>query len=81
MSKQKSDIVRDKIIKARESGKKTIILTDSEACDLWSTLVNVESDIKALELNINQVLEQSFRNLKRRLKVSKEQVKRVRNKG
>jgi len=81
MGKQKSDIVRDKIIQAREAGKKVITLTDSEACDLWLTLIAVESDISALKRDVSRVLGVSFRNLEGQLTASKTRVKQVRDKN
>lgn len=69
--KQISDVVRDKIIKARSQNKTKITLTDHEACDLWSALKSVESDVAMMKRNVEQALGDGFKDLDRHLKALK----------
>lgn len=66
-----SDIVRDKIIKAREQNKTKITLTDHEACELWAALESVELDAIIMKRNVKQALDAGFKNLDRHLRALK----------
>jgi hypothetical protein len=77
MTREISDIVRDKIIEAREGGTtingNSVILTDEEACDIWSAL-------STLEAEVHMIKNQEFRALKERLQRMQNALKAVKKK-
>ena len=78
MAKQKSDIVRDKIIKARSKGERSIVLTDEEACEIWSSLLSVEVEVYNLKKNTMKSFQESYSKLEKYLKVAKKEILNIR---
>jgi hypothetical protein len=73
--KQVSDIIRDKVVRGREHKDRKIVLTDEEACDIWSALVDVESDLYWLKHDTLEVLKEKLTRLERSLDLAKKKVK------
>ena len=76
MAKRISDIVRDKMLKAR--GGRTdaslgnpVILTDSDACDLWSALSSIEAEVSMLKSVEFRALKERFSKIDKYLHVAK----------
>jgi len=86
MAKQISDIIRDKIVKARKgrsdaSESKGIFLTDNEACNLWVRLTSVEAEISMLEDNIIGETKESSKRVKNALSAAKKEFKKLEERG
>lgn len=63
MAKELSDIVRDKIIKARKGRSDSLLskgihLTDEEASELWSRLSDVEAKVYFLRENFKKSIKE-----------------------
>lgn len=79
--KQISDIVRDKIIRARSKNKTPITLTDQEACEIWSALTSVEAEVHKLKSIEFKAMKERFARIEKELEVSKKRIKKVKSQG
>ncbi len=77
MSKQISDIVRDKIVKSRAKGEKGIVLTDHEACEIWCALSSVEADVSNFKHALTVLMKKKFGHIESSLKKSKEELRKA----
>ena len=77
MSKQISDIVRDKIVRSRAKGKKSIVLTDHEACEIWSALSSVEADVYNFKYELTVLMKKRFGHIENSLNESKESLRKA----
>lgn len=77
MSKELSDIVRDKIVKSRAKGEEGIVLTDHEACEIWSALSSVEADVHNFKYELTVLMQKRFGHIENSLKKSKESLRKA----
>ncbi len=82
MAKQISDILRDKVVKARAKHPEKsmdeleITLTDREACEIWSKLSDIEADVSKFENYLKKLIKEYFADLKRHLAASKKELRK-----
>jgi len=79
MAREKSDIVRDRIIEARDGGSgdigNKVILTDDEACDIWSALSRLETEVRMMKSQEFKALQDRFHRIQETLKAAKKKLK------